>query len=580
MTAVSYYTQILRPSLHATLALLLVVPALFGQQPPSAVASGPAAVANAAAQKDKATKQITVLNQTVGPALRKVLAGRKCVSWEESKLHSYLPRTRLVTGAVAAGVTMRLNQKLGDFVAGDTLSSLLTLQSAPSKYSDYPCPYVTLTRAGNENSYEAKLARKILASPRNDLQPQDVLRMALDTCGNDYWLATLVAHNLLKECTYAGRATKGLRGAQIGVPSDDPKAPGITISSDKLIAKLAQLRPAGDAFLSDKMGPWYHLFGAFFVAGITGSTEMEMTAYVLELRSNPDDFFKNQANYWAVRQSVELNALVANPAPTLAPVSGVASELAVQLAVMGTFTANPSDTEIAGALAEYRGRQSKIVSILAGPLKMHAPWWNTANEANKVVLYVNYDYSAYTPPGKPEQHVMLLKYDMAKQEYRFAGVMMPGVKRSPDDKNTSSYLMPKDMIYLREGWIEEKKPLASPTRPAPTPASTTPAFAIAYGVAVDSRTNQPVSGVAVTVLRPGRTSAAWMQAGFPSDWILSQAVSDAEGRFTFDQSLPRVTILSLVAARAGYAPVRYDALSIAADAKEPVKLNLKLTPAQ
>ena len=552
-----------------TFALLLAIaPALLAQQTATATAN----IKTPAAQQKLATQQIAILDKTVAPGLSNILKGRPCVPWGKSKLYMYFPRTTVGAGAAAGGVTLRVNQKLGDFVAGDTLSSLLTLQAAPSKYSAYPCPYVTLTRAGGENSYEARLAKQILDSTKNDLLPQDVLRMSMDICGNDYWLATLTAHNLLKEFTYASRGKGAMHNAQIGVSADDPSDPGIFISPDKLIGKLAPLRHVDDNYYkSDKMGPWYHFFGALFFAGLTGSTEMNVAAFYLEVRSDPDDYFKKQLNYWAARQSKAINALVANPGPGLAPVEGVASELAVQLAVMGTFTASPSDAEIAAAEKEYWSRQSKTVSLLAGPMKMRAPWWDTANEANKVVIYVQYNYEA---PRRPEQYVMLLKYDMAKQEYRFSGVMMQGVKRSKDDKSTCSQLMPKDMIYLRDGWIEDKKPVAPPSRPQST------ATIRAYGVVVDARSNQPVPDVAVTVLRPGRSSADWIQAGFPSDWVLAQAISDKAGKFTFDQPLLRATTLSLVAACADYAPVRYDALSIKPQEKEPVRINIKLTPKQ
>jgi hypothetical protein len=61
--------------------------------------------------------------------------------------------------------------------------------------------------------------------------------------------------------------------------------------------------------------------------------------------------------------------------------------------------------------------------------------------------------------------------------------------------------------------------------------------------------------------------------------MLAQAVSDQNGQFNFPESLPRATTLSLVAARFAYSPLRYDALVITREAPDPVKLNLRLTPA-
>lgn len=92
-------------------------------------------------------------------------------------------------------------------------------------------------------SYISRLQSKILESDKNNLTPKDVMKFALDATGGDYGLASLAAHNLLKNLTYNGR----FNGPE-SLSKDDTA----------IISKLGNLR---DSNSSDKMGPWYHFFG-------------------------------------------------------------------------------------------------------------------------------------------------------------------------------------------------------------------------------------------------------------------------------------------------------------------------------
>lgn len=237
-----------------------------------------------------------VLNGQVGPAMQAALAKRKLVPWDQSVVHTKVARTRIVAGA--------LSKKLND-------NALATLLTENGKSSNTPNnPYVKLTKEGGANSYEMQLAKRIQAMKQ--AAPQDVLSAALDVCGQDYWLATLTAHNLLKEVTYASR-TDGYAfvGWTKGDNSDD-----LSIDPRSITSKLIDLRPDGDPKFSDRMGPWYHAFGLFFVGGITSGTEAQLMAdlenFTRLLRAgSPPDEGKERVNSWAGKLSSQLNGVVA-----------------------------------------------------------------------------------------------------------------------------------------------------------------------------------------------------------------------------------------------------------------------------
>lgn len=241
------------------------------------------------------TENDELLNGRVGPALIKSLAGRKLVPWEESAVHSDVVRTRIVLGS--------LSKRWSD----DQLATILTLNQKSSNADTNP--YVRLTMQGGRESFEAQLASKIRDS-KGGLEPQDVLSMSLDVCKNDYWLATLTAYNLLKEVTYAersdGLALTGYTGRKGGASS---------VLSRDIAKKLIDLRPYGDPQRLDRMGPWYHAFGLFFVGGIASGTdaqlmsEMENLTRLIKLGS-PPDYYKERINTWAANQTSRMNEQV------------------------------------------------------------------------------------------------------------------------------------------------------------------------------------------------------------------------------------------------------------------------------
>jgi len=208
------------------------------------------------------------------------------------------------------------------------LGSLLTEQAPPRHTAN---TYVQLTRDrrplvdGTEQaSYESTLADRMIESP-GGLMPADVMRMALDVTGGDYPLATLTAHNLLKELKYSSTAQGGAGKALVGWFADsrgtDDEALGAGQKGYELrptaplVAKLANLRPVDDPLYgADPVGPWYHQFGVFFIGSVTSGDEASLSAWVengtrwLGLGSTRDTF-KEATNACAGRLATAISAL-------------------------------------------------------------------------------------------------------------------------------------------------------------------------------------------------------------------------------------------------------------------------------
>ena len=238
-----------------------------------------------------------LLNGRIGPGLIQTLARRRFVPWERSAVCINVVRTRIALGAV----TKNWNT--------DSLAALLTL-SEKSSYARTN-PYVRLTKDGGNESYEAQLAARIRNSPGN-LAPQDVLAISLDVCRDDYSLATLTAHNLLKEVAYAERRNDhGVIGVAPGRKGDLYT----TILPRDISSKLIDLRPEGDAVFYDRMGPWYHAFGLFFVGSVASGTEAQIFSEIENLTrllhaGSAPDYFKERINTWAGNLAPKLNAQV------------------------------------------------------------------------------------------------------------------------------------------------------------------------------------------------------------------------------------------------------------------------------
>ncbi|MFZ5446708.1 MAG: hypothetical protein ACOZQL_42365 [Myxococcota bacterium] len=281
--------------LQRTLFVLVVWSlSAFAQEPDPERYGGLGGMQNAVGRNKNADE---LLNGQVGPAMQSMLGKRNLVPWNQSVVHTRIGRTRLVAGALV--------KKLSD----NELSTLLTENG---KSSNTPKnPYVKLTKEGGANSYEMQLAKKIQAMS-GKATPADVLSAALDVCHDDYWLATLTAHNLLKEVTYAERTDgHAFVGWTKGDNTDD-----LRIDPKSISGKLIDLRPEGDKNFGDRMGPWYHAFGLFYVGGVTSGTEAQILSDVENLTrllraGSPPDEGKERVNSWASRLSSKLNGVVA-----------------------------------------------------------------------------------------------------------------------------------------------------------------------------------------------------------------------------------------------------------------------------
>lgn len=200
-------------------------------------------------------------------------AGRLVVDPAQSVLRDLLP-----SAAALADFAGRLRR--GEPVTPDSPLGWLLTQPAAPRYPDNP--YVTWTRdlgptAEGDASYESLLAAR-LAANEGPLLPGDLLRLALELTGDDYPLATLVAHNLLKELAFASRdqtaALVGWSPADRG-SVDEARALGRPtyrlLSQDEvraLAAKLVDLRPDGGGG-GQHLPAWYYLFGTLFLGAVT-----------------------------------------------------------------------------------------------------------------------------------------------------------------------------------------------------------------------------------------------------------------------------------------------------------------------
>ncbi|MBX7244639.1 MAG: hypothetical protein K1X53_04020 [Candidatus Sumerlaeaceae bacterium] len=136
-----------------------------------------------------------------------------------------------------------------DVVAGEPFEQLMIHSVPPSKQDSV---YVRLTK-----SVEPRIEKAILAS-KGQLTPADVMKIALDESQGNARLATLAAHNFLKNITYEGRTQRDVLTGVI------PKNPSKTFPAryGDVAAKLVNLRetPQTGVGRTDKMGIWYHSF--------------------------------------------------------------------------------------------------------------------------------------------------------------------------------------------------------------------------------------------------------------------------------------------------------------------------------
>lgn len=148
-------------------------------------------------------------------------------------------------------------------VAGTPFEQLMIAAVDPS-VSQKSNPYVKLT-----SGYAASLKQQVLNS-KGGITPADLLSMALSITGDNYPLAVLTCHNLIKDEAYSGRAKAeqltGLiaRGRNLTFPA----------SFGDFASKLVTMRTTP----GDKMGVYYHAFVPLTITAWTGSPVASQTA--------------------------------------------------------------------------------------------------------------------------------------------------------------------------------------------------------------------------------------------------------------------------------------------------------------
>jgi hypothetical protein len=149
--------------------------------------------------------------------------------------------------------------------------------------------WVNAPRGNGQSSCVDALSAKLVAYPGKNLDPADVLKMALEVTNGNLPLANLTVHNLFKYIAYNGRPNASFQNA----------SPHNLRSGDylKIVDKLGSLRPSGSKS-TDKMGPWYHFFGLQTAASAYKNSSQAEKMLMLEhaSRSGPARFVRQAVN--------------------------------------------------------------------------------------------------------------------------------------------------------------------------------------------------------------------------------------------------------------------------------------------
>ncbi|MDO8732624.1 MAG: hypothetical protein Q7L55_08655 [Actinomycetota bacterium] len=114
---------------------------------------------------------------------------------------------------------------------------------------------------------EDRLRAAILASG-GQLNPDDVLGLALQVTGGSYPMAVLTAHNLLKGVAVTGRNI--IEQWPVAGAKSHPAMLAELGKQSAVVGKLASLR-CEPAVSRDKVGPWYHSFAVLTGGALVGA---------------------------------------------------------------------------------------------------------------------------------------------------------------------------------------------------------------------------------------------------------------------------------------------------------------------
>jgi hypothetical protein len=110
-------------------------------------------------------------------------------------------------------------------------------------------PRLSTSKFSTETREQEKSLRSWVLSQEAgaDLEPSDIYKKSLELNNGDSHKATLTAYNMLTNVTSSVRGGKATETEK----NEDRK----------IMDRLVSLRPSDTKYSTDKMGPWYHLFG-------------------------------------------------------------------------------------------------------------------------------------------------------------------------------------------------------------------------------------------------------------------------------------------------------------------------------
>lgn len=263
-----------RTSSRLTAGLLLLSlagasPCLLAQQGP--LKEGQRRIQEARA---KAKRDYRIFYGLDDPVLDSGDQAMRRVEMRDALVKTILNYPNLDTSDPTSGLGGAAQHSVAALVAPTDLGSVVRTKARPDALAEQGNFYFKITQ-----KYEPALQSQILNSS-GQLTPADVLRMALDLTGGNYTLATLTAHNLLKNVAYIGRdAAEAAQNEHRSHPTSDEDVLVFALQDEgkkvvEVTSKLINLR--GNPAAKDKLGPWYHGFGLLFLDSVTSTAQTQI----------------------------------------------------------------------------------------------------------------------------------------------------------------------------------------------------------------------------------------------------------------------------------------------------------------
>jgi hypothetical protein len=275
----------------------------------------------------------TVRYRNQFPAYRPVLDDMGVRMVEALMTQKLKPRSQSAVAALSPNFAALAN-------GYSPLGSFMRIQGPISESLENSYANITYQSRGGKPSTMYQLAQRILAA-ETQLDPPEVMTAAIEVCEGDVPLAALTVHNLLKEVKYRSIPTVAIpvptKIVQLGqVPSTNAetvtawgyKKKGAmdykTCESVEIMKRLKNLRPQGDEYSFDHIGPWYHAFGLFFTGTAIGPGTAEIGAMGENFWrhfgiGSSFDPGKMEVNNWAAALTYALTVLDPEMKPAAVP---------------------------------------------------------------------------------------------------------------------------------------------------------------------------------------------------------------------------------------------------------------------